>query len=197
MKSLRWRAAATFGVVVLVAAVLAGTAAGESRNRGVERLLAGGMYSADDGTKIQRAFASAMRAEVRERDALEFVEICVSGELDAAHVVRVLSIVAQLSLENLPIGGVQTKLEEGVSKRVPQDRIVQAVERRALSLSKAKLIINGLVLQGIAVEDRDDLLPDLAAALEAGRSPEQARDILSGALKAGEGSGSIRRKLFP
>ena len=64
-------------------------------------------------------------------------------------------------------------------------------------LSKARLILNSLVLQGVAIEDRDELLPDLAAALEAGRTPEDARAILTEAFESGERPGGIRRKLFP
>jgi hypothetical protein len=52
-------------------------------------------------------------------------------------------------------------------------------------------------LQGFAIDDRDELLPDLAAALEAGRTTEEAGKILSEALQSGERAGSIRRKLFP
>jgi hypothetical protein len=64
-------------------------------------------------------------------------------------------------------------------------------------LNQAKLILNSLVLQGFSVDDRDEVLPDLAAALEAGRKPEEAREILTEALRSGDRPGSIRRKLFP
>jgi hypothetical protein len=108
-----------------------------------------------------------------------------------------LSIAAQLALEKLPVDGFVAKVEEGVSKRVSADRVVQVAERRALMLNKAKLILNALVLQGFKIDDRDELLPDLAAAFEAGRKPEEAQAILLEALKSGERTGSIRRKLFP
>jgi len=59
------------------------------------------------------------------------------------------------------------------------------------------VIINALILQGFSVDDRDELLPDVAAALEAGRTPDQVQAILSEALREGEPSAGIRRKLFP
>lgn len=187
--------ALVLGAGVLTAGVLT-AAAGDARNRSLERLL-GGAYGQGDVAMVQSAFASALRAGVRERDALEFVEPCVSGQFTAPLIARVLSISAQLQLEQLPLASVLAKVEEGVSKRVDPERIVQAAERRALGLAKAKVLINALVLQGLQVEDRDELLLDVAAALEAGRSPEKAREILAEALKEGESSGSIRKKLFP
>jgi hypothetical protein len=183
--------------VVLLAGSFAAPAVGGTNSRALERVLAKSMFSADEGARMQRAFAAARQAGVEERDALSLVETCVEGEFDASQALRMLSIAAQLALEKLPVDGFIAKVEEGVSKRVDADRVVQVAERRALSLNKAKLILNSLVLQGFKIDDRDELLPDLAAALEAGRAPDEARAILSEALESGERIGSIRRKLFP
>ena len=184
-------------VIVLLAGLLVAPAVGGTTNRALERVVAKGMFSADEGARMQRAFAAARQAGVEERDALSLVETCVEGEFDASQALRMLSIAAQLALEKLPVDSFIAKVEEGVSKRVSADRVVQVAERRALMLNKARLMLNGLVLQGFKIDDRDELLPDLAAALEAGRSLDEARAILSEALESGEGLGSIRRKLFP
>jgi len=184
------------GIVVL-AVVFAGPVAGETTSRALERIIAKSMFSADEGVRLQRAFAAARQAGVAERDALGLVETCVEGEFDAPQTLRMLSIAAQLALEGLPVDGFIAKVEEGVSKRASADRVVQVAERRALMLNKAKLTLNALVLQGLAIDDRDELLSDLAAALEAGRTPGEAGAILSDAIKAGDRPGAIRRKLFP
>lgn len=183
--------------VALLAGAFAVPAAGDTKNRALERLVAKGMFSAGEGARMQRSFAAAREAGVEERDALSLVETCIEGEFDASQAQRMLSIAAQLALEKLPVDGFIAKVEEGVSKRIDADRVVQAAERRALMLNKARLMLNSLVLQGFSIDDRDELLPDLAAALEAGRSPEEARAILAEALESGESIGSIRRKLFP
>jgi len=188
---------AALACVALVAGLLAGNASGESRNRALERLVAQGMFNSDEGARMQRAFAAAVQAGVQERDALSLVEACVSAEFDAPQALRLLSIATQLALERLPVDGLISKVEEGGGKRVPPDRVVAAAERRALMLNKAKLILNSLALQGLAMDNRDELLTDLAAALEAGRTPGESEAILSEALKTGESPGSIRRKLFP
>lgn len=183
--------------VGVFAAVFPGTTAGEVRSRALARIVAEGSYSADEGARLERAFAAAVRAGVRERDALSLVESCVDGEFEAAQVERVLSVAAQLALERLPVEGFLAKIEEGVSKRVDSALVVQAAERRGLTLKKAQSIVKALILDGLTVDDADELLADLAAALEAGRSPEEAREILAEALRAGDSAGSIRRKLFP
>jgi len=183
--------------IVLLAGAFAAPAAGASTSRALQRIVEKSMFSADEGTRLQRSFAAARQAGVAERDALALVEAGIEGEFDASQTLRMLSIAAQLALENLPVEGFIAKVEEGVSKGVEADRVVQVAERRALMLNKAKLILNSLVLQGFSIDDRDELLPDLAAALEAGRTPDAARSILVKALESGERTGSIRRKLFP
>jgi hypothetical protein len=187
---------ALVGGIVMVGA-LAGPARGETRSRALERVLAKGMFNAGESTRMQHAFAAARQAGVGERDALALVEAGVEGDFDVAQSLRMLTIAAQLALEGLPVESFVTKVEEGVSKRVDADRVVQVAERRALMLNQAKQILNSLVLQGLSVDDRDEVLPDLAAALEAGRKPEDAREILTEALRSGDRPGSIRRKLFP
>ena len=197
MKSSLWRLNAVLLGIVLTLGAFAGQVAGETRNRALERLVSKGMFSADEGARLQRAFAAALQAGVAERDALTLVEACVEGEFDAPQALRMLSIISQLALEHLPVDGFIAKVEDGVSKRVAPDRVVQAAERRGLMLNKAKQILNTLILQGFVIDDRDELLADLAEALEAGRSPSEAEAIISDALKAGERPGAIRRKLFP
>lgn len=183
--------------LVLLVGSLAGSAAAAPRNRALERIVGKGMYTARDAEQIQRAFAAALQAGVGERDALALVEAVAEDEFDPAQVVRLLTLASQLALESLPVESFVAKVEEGVAKRVAADRIVQAAERRALMLNRAKLIVNDLVLHGLPAGDRDEILPDLAAALEAGRSPEEAQDILREGLGAGESPGALRRKLFP
>jgi hypothetical protein len=197
MRSTFSMVAAAFAGIALLAAFSAGPAGGETRNRALERILAKGAYSGEEVARVQRSFAAAVQARVGERDALSLVEACVAGEFDASQTLRMLSVASQLALEGLPVEGFIAKVEEGVSKRVSPDLVAQAAERRALMFNKSKQILNALVLQGFSIDDRDELLPDLAEALEAGRAPEEARAILSDALRDGDRPGAIRRKLFP
>lgn len=197
MRSIFWRVSGALVGLAVALGAFAGPTAGEIRNRALERVIMKSGLDAAEGARLQPAFAAALQAGVEERSALTLVGICVENEFETSQVLRLLSIVSQLALEQLPVDGFISKVEEGVSKRVSPDRIVQAAERRALMLNKAKQILNALVLQGATIADRDELLPDLAAALEAGRSPDEARRILSASFEAGESVGRIRGKLFP
>jgi len=178
-------------------AALAAPAAAAARNRSLERLLERSEFTADDGERFQRAFAAALQAGVEERDALELVKAGADADFESSQVLRLLTLASQLALEGLPVEAFLAKVEEGVAKRVDADRVVQVAERRALMLNQAKLILNGLVLQGFSARDRDEILPDLAAALEAGRSQADAGAILAGGLAEGDSPGALRRKLFP
>lgn len=188
--------AACLSVAVLVVA-LAGPALAASRNRSLERVLERSEFTAEEGERFQRAFAAALQAGVAERDALALVKAGAEAEFEAPQVLRLLTLASQLALEGLPAEAFLSKVEEGVAKRVDADRIVQVAERRALMLNRAKQILNSLVLEGFGARDRDEILPDLAAALEAGRSPGEAEAILSDGLREGDSAGALRRKLFP
>jgi hypothetical protein len=188
--------AACLAVAVCVAG-LAGPGFAASRNRQLDRLLEKSEYSTEEGDRFQRALAAAIQAGVEERDALAIVKAAADDEFGAAQVLRLLTLASQLALEGLPVDGFAAKVEEGAAKHVDADRVVQAAERRALMLNKARVILNALVLEGFGARDRDELLPDLAAALEAGRSPEEATAILADGLRDGDSPGTLRRKLFP
>jgi hypothetical protein len=183
--------------LALLAGAPAGPAGAESRNRALERVLERSMYPADEGDQIHRAFRTAEKAGAGERDLLALVEACADGEFDAAQTLRMLSLAAQLALADLPVEAFVAKLEEGVAKRADADRVVQAAATRAVTLNRAKSIIQSAVLDGLSRSEGEDLLTDVASALEVGRTPEEVRQELAAAAAAGEGLGAIRRRLFP
>ena len=110
---------------------------------------------------------------------------------------RILSLASQVSLEDLPVEAFLAKIEEGVAKRVPADRVVQAAGTRAVMLARAKVVTKAAVLDGFSRSDAEDLLVDVAAALEAGRTPEEIRAVFAAAIAAGDGVGAVRGRLFP
>ncbi|HWR98875.1 MAG TPA: hypothetical protein VN317_10680 [Candidatus Methanoperedens sp.] len=184
-------------IILLAAFVLAlvlstGSAVGEPRRRSA----GAAAPPAGEGARVEQAVEAAQNAGVERRDLRALTEACERGGFSESQTVRILSLAAQLALEELPVRSFAAKVGEGVSKRAGPDRIVEVAERRALSLNRARSIINGLVLDGFAIEGRDEILPDVAEALEAGMSGETIRDILAASLEDG-GVAEIRRKLFP
>lgn len=170
--------------------------AADARIRGLEKVV-DGRFGADDEAQIGKAFRAALQAGMAERRALSLVETCVEGGFEAPELARVLTLAAQLELQHLPAESFVAKIEEGVSKRVPAERVLQAAERRALMLNRAQALLNAVVLEGFDLDDREELVPDIAEALEAGRPADEIRRVLAEAAGAGDGIGEIRRKLFP
>lgn len=182
---------------VVVSWGFSGMAAGDARSRALERVLEKNGVAAEDRDRIQRAAGAAERAGVPDRDVENLVEDCVRAGFPSAGVVRLLTLATQLALESLPVESFTAKVEEGIAKRIDPVRVVQVAERRALMLNRAKRILDGVLLDGAPVRGRDDLVPDVAEALEAGRQPEEIERILAESFEAGAGIGEIRRKFFP
>jgi hypothetical protein len=174
-----------------------GEATGESRRQGADKSAAAREAAADEGDRVDKAEEAAERAGVSRRDLRELSRLCERGDFSAAQTVRILSLAAQLALEELPVGSFAAKVGEGVSKGVEPVRIVQVAEKRALMLNRAKSILNGVLLDGAPVRDREELIPDVAEALEAGQSTDQIRRVLMRSFEEGDSIGEIRRKLFP
>jgi hypothetical protein len=97
----------------------------------------------------------------------------------------------------LPVESFAAKIGEGVSKRVEPARIVQVAEKRALMLNRAKAILDGVLLDGAPVREREKLIPDAAEALEDGQTADEVRRALAAGFTAGESIGEIRKRLFP
>ena len=192
----RLRCAVVLGAAALLTALSLDFVGAETRNRGLQRLLERN-FTAEQSLQIERGYRAAQQAGLQERRILDLVETCVDADFEAPAIARMLSLAAQLNLERLPVESFVAKIEEGIAKRVPPERVLQAAERRALMLNRARTIVNGAVLEGFDLRDRDEILPDVAAALEAGVSAEAIRRILVDSLEAGDGVGDIRRKLFP
>ena len=134
---------------------------------------------------------------VAARRVSSLVESGADGEFTADQVARILTVAAQLSLEKLPTGMFVLKVKEGVSKRMEPGRIVQTAELRALKLKQASNLFKQAVLEGVSPRDREELLPDIAEALASGMDQARIREIFLEAVKDGDSTGAIRRKLFP
>lgn len=185
------------GTVTLLLGVVSGPAAGETKSRGLQKILGKGTFSEADQPQVERAWRAALHAGIDERDVVSLVETCSDGGFEPAQILRVLSLATQLTLEHLPLESFDAKISEGVAKRVAADKVLQVAERRALMLNRAKAVLNGVVLEGSLGSAREELLPDVAEALEAGRTTDEIHRILTSAFQEGAGVGEIRQKLFP
>ena len=178
--------------------LLAGVSGAATRYRDLERAVEDEGYGASEISQVARAYGAALKAGQDRRDTIDLVKICIEGDFGSRQLVRVLMIYAQLELAELPDEEFVSKVQEGVAKGIPAMKVLAAAERRALMLKSAENILNGLVLEGYDVDDRDreELLPTVAEALESGKGEREVRKILISSLEDGENLRKIRRTLL-
>ena len=138
----------------------------------------------DDGAGLDR------------REMLSLAKLCVKGGFAAEQTARALTIAAQLSLAGLPCEGFESKIKEGVAKRVAPARIIAAGEKWALAVNRAKKATNSLILQGYDLGDSEDLLLAIARAIESGKTEREVREFIVSSLEEGESIRRINRKLL-
>jgi hypothetical protein len=182
-------------VCALAVSVAAGAVAG-SRHRGLERLLDRHEFSEPEKDRAASSFDIVLKTGISKKEALALVETALDGGFDAGSLSRILSLTAQLGVAGLPVEGFISKVEEGVAKRVEPADILLAAERRALMFKRADNILDGLVLQGFDLDDPDELLAAVAAALESGKKESDLRRLLVPLLEEGKNMRTIRRKLL-
>lgn len=172
------------------------SASAASRYRVLERLLEDTAFSAAEYEQVAKSFSAAVKAGQDRGDIADLVESCLEGEFTAAQVVRVLKLSAQLELSGLPAESFFLKVQEGVAKGVEAARVVGAAERQALMLKKSDNILNGLLLQGVEIDDPEELLPAVAEALGSGRSEREVREIIIKSSAEGESQRKLSRRLL-
>ncbi|MDB4285440.1 hypothetical protein N9903_00860 [bacterium] len=169
-----------------------------SRHRELGRLFDEEGISTSARTRIDRSYGVVLKAGGEKKEVLSLIENCLEGGFTGGQIARVLTLLAQLELSDLPAESFLSKIHEGVAKRVPVPKILAAAEQEALNLKKAENLLNALVLRGHDIEDDDqeDLIPAIAEALYSGKSLEEVRDILTSSLDKGENLRKVRRKLL-
>jgi uncharacterized protein YcgL (UPF0745 family) len=182
----------------LLLVISAGVSTASPRYRKLDSLLEKEGISASQRVQIDRSYGAVLKAGGDKRETLSLVESCLEGGFGGPQIARVLTLLAQLELSDLPVESYSSKIHEGVAKRVPVPKILAAAGRQALTLKNAENILNALVLEGydIEVDDREALMPLVAEALYSGKTLREVRDILTSSLDGEENLRKIRRKLL-
>ena len=178
--------------------VFSSVSTASSSHRELNRLFEEKDISTSAKTRIDRSYGVVLKAGGEKKEVLSLIESCLEGGFKGGQIARVLTLLAQLELSDLPVESFLSKIHEGVAKRVPAPKVLAAAERQALTLKKAENLLNALVIQGHDIEDDDqeELIPAIAEALYSGKSIEKVRDILTSSLDKGENLRKVRRKLL-
>jgi len=165
-------------------------------DRRLEKAAARAGFTAAETGIVARAYEAALEGGLGRRDTLALVKLCIEGGFSGAQTARALTLAAQLSLTGLPSEGFESKIREGVAKRVPPESVLAAAERRALASNRAEKVLNSLILKGYNIDDREEFRYFIADAIESGKGEREIREIVVPALDDGESMRKIRRKLL-
>ena len=180
----RMTAVLRFGGIALLLVFLAGTSGAFATESGhqdaIQRALASSTLSPADQAVVQSRAAAAINAGVPAED----VEIIVSRGLyrgaDAGAVNRFLDISVSTKRSGLPVGPVVDRIEQGLSKGVPAERIAAASERFTEKLMAAQPLVDALIRGGMTSRrstEREEAIEATARALEKSIPPEAIKDM--------------------
>ncbi len=112
---------------------------------------------------------AAINAGVPAEDVEVIVSRAVKRGADGKTLIRFLDTSVSVKQSGLPVGPVLDRIEQGLSKGVPHERIAAASERLAEKLQAAQPIVDTLIRGGMAPRrsaDREEALEAAARALE-------------------------------
>jgi len=163
--------------IVLAAALAVFTAAHAMADDGLRTTAAQALERSSLSAKEREDLAVRARTAVRAGVPEEDVEIIVGRGLergvDAGTLGSFLETAARMKQQGLPARPVLDRIEQGLSKGVPPERIDAAAGRLADGLAKAKPLVEGLLQNGLRVgagDAKDAALESVARAGEQGLS---------------------------
>jgi hypothetical protein len=139
-------AAAIFVAVALLAPQVAAAAAGGDD---IRRALEQAPLTGEEKKVLGDQVRAALQAGVPADDVEIIVKRSIDRSVGAATLGRFLDTAAQVSRQGLPVRPVLDRIEQGLSKGVPPERIDAAGKRLADGLAKAKPLVDGLLQDGL------------------------------------------------
>lgn len=140
---------------------------------------------------LRETAARAVQAGVPQEDVDIIIRRGSERGLEAGSVQSLLDIAAEARELKLPLQPVLDRIEQGLAKGVPAERIAGAARRLSENLARAAPLVDGLIRGGVKHEsagDRDRAMEAVARALE---RPVPADIIARTGAKVGEGGGSV------
>lgn len=142
-------ATAVVVVAVALAAPEAATAAAGGDN--ILRALEQAPLNAEEKQALNGQAQAALQAGVPADDVEIIVTRGLARGIGAATLGRFLETSAHVARQGLPVRPVLDRIEQGLSKGVPPERIDAAGRRLADGLAKAKPLVDGLLQSGLRV----------------------------------------------
>lgn len=176
--------------MVLLFAAGAGAAA-EVMTDQIRSSIESSQYSSADKAELLDAADRALRTGIPGDDVEIIITRGRERRVDAMTAKKLLDTAVKVREQGLPMRPVLNRIEQGLSKGVPPERISAASERLAEKMAEAEPIVSGLVRSGVKSEsgrDREYAIETVARALEKAVSKDA---ITSAGERVKERRGSV------
>lgn len=141
-------AAAAFAALAATAP-MAGAESAASVSDGIARAVGRSSLAAEEKQVLIGQVEAARQAGIPADDVMIIVTRGLERGVGAAMLGRFLDTSAQVARQGLPVRPVLDRIEQGLSKGVPPERIDAAGKRLADGLAKAKPLVDGLLQNGL------------------------------------------------
>ncbi len=165
-------------------------AAEDRHSAAIERALRASPLSKTEQAEVQAGAASAISSGVPPEDVEVIVSRAAGRGMDARTITRFLDLGASAKKDGLPAGPVLDRIEQGLSKGVPADRIQTASERLTQKLAEARPVVDGFVRDGMKPGrggDRNAAIASTARALEKNMTSRDIENV-GAAVRGKQGS---------
>lgn len=173
---------ASTGILVLLflSSPLPVFAAEDRHTAAIDRALGASSLSKTEQAEVKAGASSAISAGVPAEDVEVIVSRATDRGMDARTITRFLDLSASAKKDGLPAGPVLDRIEQGLSKGVPADRIQAASDRLVQKLAEARPVVDGLIRAGVkphAGAGRDGAIVSAARALEKNMTSRDIENI--------------------
>jgi hypothetical protein len=152
-------------------------AAEEGRSDAIRGILQSSSLSQAEQADLRSRAAAAVSGGVPAEDVEIIVSRAVQRGADAGTINRFLSISLSTKKEGLPLGSILDRVEQGLSKGVPPERIAAAVQQLAQKLGAARPVVDDLIRSGVKPGQRNGREAAIEATARALEKSVPAEDL--------------------
>lgn len=173
-------------LLLLLLLPLSRTYAAENRHLdNIRNVLEASTLSRTEQAEVNARATAAMSAGVPGEDVEIIVARAVGRGADAGAINRFLDTGMSAKKEGLPVRPVLDRIEQGLSKGVPNERIVSASKRLAEKIATAQPLVDTLIRGGMTPRQGNEREAAIESAARGSRNPWMPKILLLWARRSG------------
>lgn len=154
---------------LLVACGIATADSGAKPDAGIRNLIEKAPVSQEAKRALLDKVNEALNAGIPSDDLSVIVGRGLSRSVDGKIIESLIATSVRVKKQNLPVTPVLDRIQQGLSKGAPPERILQAVRRQAEKLADADTVVDNVMKAGVKAEsgkEREQAVQAVARALE-------------------------------